>query len=155
LTIVRAWHVAPEAERRPLKQQWGSFEGWTAIVPQIAVWVGLANPLETRDDISESDEADGALRALLAAWKPIEMRAATNGMTGRELAENVFETDGRARSGCEDMAAALEQLAPGVGRVKVDVKRLGYVLRNVKGRVISGRKLVPATKGTGRWTVKP
>ena len=155
LTIVRAWYVAPEKERRPLKQQWGSFEGWTSIVPQMITWVGLANPLETRNNIAESDEADGALRTLLAAWKAIEMQAGTNGMTGRELAERVYETDGRVQSGCEDMAAALEQLAPGVGRVKVDVKRLGYVLRNVKGRVISGRKLVPATKGTGRWTVKP
>jgi hypothetical protein len=154
LTIVRAWYVAPEAERRPLERQWGSYEGWTTIIPQIVAWVGLDNPLDTRANIEDSDEADGALRALLAAWKPIEIRVVRNGMTCSELVESVYDGSGRVREGNESMAAALEVLATGVGQEKVNIKRLGIVMRQAKGRIIGGLKLVQPTKN-GRWSVRP
>jgi hypothetical protein len=55
-----------------------------------------------------------------------------------------------------DVAAALETLAPGRGRERVNVNRLGYVLRSAKKRVIDGKRLVEAgsSQGSLRWTVR-
>ncbi len=175
LTIARAWFAAGQ-EKCP-DMTWGSFEGWTSVVPQMVRWLTSLNPLSTRMDIAADDPADVALRVLLAAWRDIEASESVTSLTARHLVETVFDPSGDIREiflrvdhgaarinpersadkkKLADVAAALEALAPGRGRDRVNVTRLGYVLRGAKNRPIDGKRLVEAgtTHGSLRWTVR-
>jgi putative DNA primase/helicase len=152
--MAAGWFTAgrPKAKEIPT---WGSFESWTSIIPHMLRWLELPDPMATREGLEDNDPTLAALRTLLASWTALELRAGTIGLTGRELVDRVYH-DGKPHDGLDDLAAALETLAPGSGRERVDVKRLGYVLRQAKGRRIGGKRLVRATRtaeGAFRWTV--
>ncbi len=153
--MAAAWFAAgsPKADGVPA---WGSFDDWVAIVPNVLRWLDLPDPMHTREGLEEDDPTLTALRTVLGRWMQLEALAGTNGLTVRELVERVYD-GGRPRDGLEDVAAALEVLAPGVGRERIDGKRLGYVVRHNKGRRIGGRKLTRASathEGGLRWTVR-
>ncbi len=153
LIIARAYFAA--GRPKTAGPAWGSFESWASIIPQILLWLGLPDPMSTRDQIQAEDPNDVALRVLVSLWLTVQTRASTNGMTAREFAEYVYDREGTALPGLTDVAAALEQLAPGRGREKVDVKRLGYVLRGATRRMINGKRLesIGSAHGSLRWTV--
>ncbi len=170
LTIARAWFAAGREKSPDIT--WGSFEAWTSVVPQIVHWLARLNPLTTRMGIAADDPSDVSLRVLLAAWKAIEAFEKVTSLTARQLIEAVYDSTGGVRkitiiypeSGAgriekrdlADVAAALETLAPGRGRDRVDVRRLGYALRGAKNRVIGGKRLVEdgVSQGSLRWTVR-
>ena len=149
LTVARGWF----AEGRPSTGgRMGSFEEWSAVVPQIIRWVGLPDPLSTREGIAADDPKDVALRTLIATWTYIERDkgATATGLTVSGLVDAVFDASGNAneitlkddngrdiyedytppgerpkykRLSLADVAAALEQLAPGQGKKRGSTPR--------------------------------
>ena len=62
LTILRAWHVAG---RPKLCKVWGSFEAWSAVVPNAVKWVSGLDPMAVRAAADESMDGDKTgIRAL-------------------------------------------------------------------------------------------
>jgi hypothetical protein len=67
LCLLRAWFLAGRPARG--LPAWGSFEGWSAVVRECLVWVGLPDPHETRVDLLRlSDTAGSAFDALVRCW---------------------------------------------------------------------------------------
>jgi hypothetical protein len=160
-TIALAWASAG----RPLPSghhTWGSYEGWSKVVPPILQWIGLPNPLETRTELEDDDSFLIGQKVILSSWAKVEtlLGVRTEGLTAREFVERTFGSAGKPKDGFEDIAAALDAVAPANKSLDpVDVKRFGYVLRSMKNRVIAGRKLVQAGNGgnhdkVARWTVR-
>src|SRR5262245_57668872 len=82
LTILRAFVVAgrPEAGLKP----WGSFEGWSGLVRNCIVWLGLLDPGDTRRELAEASDRDAAaLRMLFAGWHEVDPDE--NGLTAAGL----------------------------------------------------------------------
>jgi hypothetical protein len=76
LTILRAFYIAgrPRQQVKP----WGGFDDWSASIREPLVWLGLADPCETRTvvlaDDPEREESRLALRALYKKFKDKEFR---------------------------------------------------------------------------------
>src|SRR5690606_32223409 len=71
LTILAAYCRAgrPDQHLKP----WGSFEGWSDLVRQAIVWIGMPDPGETREELARSSDREAAaLRALIESWHEID-----------------------------------------------------------------------------------
>jgi len=142
LTLLRAYHVAgrPAHGRPPM----GSFESWDALVRGALIWVGERDPLEGRERVQARADVDGeALRVALETWSDAFDPEAVTAATAVERAKDRPE-----------LQAALAELA-GVEVTKLSGKTLGYALRRVAGRILSGRRFEVAgvSHGSTRWTV--
>jgi hypothetical protein len=147
LTILVAYHVAgrPHAKLKP----WGSFEGWSELVRQAIVWVGLPDPAATRAALAEEADQDvSLLRALMAAFAAVvptgeSARAAT--------VLQRLESGGPEQQPHRD---ALSTLLPGRDGKMPTPQRLGVTLRKFKGRVCDGQYFTSAgedRKGFAEW----
>jgi hypothetical protein len=150
LTILRAYVVAgqPQRELRP----WGSFDGWSRLVRQAVVWVGLPDPGETRYLLqAQADVTAEAMSLLLSCWE--RMDPDRQGLTAAEVIDRLFK---RAQDSPPawhaEMRAAVESL---VGRG--DSRALGNKLRSYRRRIFQGLFIDQA--GTehraARWVVRP
>jgi putative DNA primase/helicase len=122
LTIVRAYTAAglPDVGLKPLE----SFEGWTRLVRDPLVWIGMADPVDT-----QATETDDEIAPLRAAFTALESEGE---FTARQLAEAAN------RIGNSDLRSVIE----GAGCSDAsDHVRIGYWLRANRGRVADGRKL--------------
>lgn len=78
LTILRAYHVAGRPPQNI--KQYGRFEEWSGWIRSAIVWLGLADPCETRKDIQDADPVRVLLQALFASWhavigeKPVKVK---------------------------------------------------------------------------------
>jgi len=71
LTILSAYCRAGQPDQH--LTPYGSFEGWSDLVRQAVVWVGMPDPCLTRVKLAESaDTAIDALGQLIAAWKQFD-----------------------------------------------------------------------------------
>lgn len=127
-TIMRAWHFA--GKPKSANHQWGSFEAWNDTIPQVMVWLGLANPMETRQSVREADSSSEQLSLLHAAMEEIDPNG--NGVTAAEI-ERLLGTE------CcpESLRQAIAELVSG----RLNVRKIGAALRRYKGRVLAGRRL--------------
>lgn len=66
LTILRAYHCAGYPKQSI--EEFGRFEKWSAFVRSAIIWLGLADPCESRKDIEASDPVRVSLVRFLAAW---------------------------------------------------------------------------------------
>jgi hypothetical protein len=66
ITILRAYVVAgrPDQGLKP----WGGFDQWSATIRAALVWLGMADPCETRQHVIEDDPDREHAAALLYAW---------------------------------------------------------------------------------------
>jgi putative DNA primase/helicase len=143
LTVLRAYIAAgrPGLDIHPF----GSFERWSGLVRSALVWVGAADPCESREAVMEDDPDAAMLRSLLSAWWE------RFGRTPRTVKEIV-------RAGEEDdnpLGAILEDIA-GEGRA-INTRRLGWWLRRQVGRIMDGLKLTLYSQsiGSAQWKVLP
>jgi hypothetical protein len=145
LTILRGYHLAGRpAHGRPGRM--GTFEAWDELIRGACVWAALADPIAGRERIRADDDTDrrglgGALEACVEAFGIEPFTAAT--------AAERAEKDTALRD-------ALLELA---GGDKLDGRRIGYALRNVRGRVVGRMRFEasPQTErkhGTTRWRVE-
>lgn len=143
LTLLRAYHVAGRPNHGlPAK---GSFEAWDSLIRGTLCWIGAEDPLGATARIRDEGDADlDALRQGLFAWRET---FGDDAITAAEAIEKAGSTQG--------LAAALAALAGG-SVSQLDAKRLGYGLRKIKGRVVSGLKFEsgdPTRTGAKRWKV--
>lgn len=132
LTILRA-HALAEFPQ-PCRAQWGSFEGWSDRVRAALVWLGCADPADTRTELNTSADTEG--RALLVVLDALRRAQALSddGLSARELLDQARSSD--------ELRDAIDELCP-TRKGDVTPRYLGQQLRSVKGRVINvdGRPL--------------
>lgn len=148
LTVLRAYVVAGRPERL---QPVGSFEDWTWVRGAL-VWLGRADPADTRAALMENDPRKGQLAEVLAAWEAA---------LGDEPA-TVAEIRSRCRPRYDDPeslaspeARLVGLLAETAGRGHWDPAGIGRWLRKHRDRVVGGRALVVdgCTNGAQRWAL--
>lgn len=157
LTILSAYLKAgrPDQGLTP----YGSFEGWSDLVRQAVVWVGLPDPCLTRIKLAEaSDTTIDVLSQLIAAWKlydPGRRGVVISEMLGELYSQQRDYTSGDPASVA--MRGALENMVSCPAGKPPSPRQVGNRLRHFRRRVVGGEYLdiVPnAPRRTGMaWTI--
>jgi hypothetical protein len=131
LTILRRYHLAGRP-KQPIKP-YGSFEVWSDLVRSALVWLGEADPCDTRRRTEAGDPVTAELSAVLALW------AQYLGPEGKTTAE-VIELSGHPINA--DLKNALLEVAVSSKNPEViDSKRLGHWLKKYEWRVEGGFRI--------------
>ncbi|MBM3267799.1 MAG: hypothetical protein FJZ01_09140 [Candidatus Sericytochromatia bacterium] len=150
LTIVRAYLAAgaPRMHGREL----GGFTGWTRIVRDALLWLGMPDATAGRAELKAT--ADPALRAMLSvliAWRDLyDSRAVT-------LAEVARDTKNCGAGRERDLADALAELSPArKGGDEWDARSAGNTFKHFAGRRFGDLRLVraPKSKHGTLWVVE-
>ncbi len=141
LTIVSAYLRAgrPSSTLKPF----GSFEGWSSVVREAAVWLGLPDPCLTRTRLAESaDSAADAMGQLLVAWRQYD--SAGRGVVVSDMLRELYPParECMPRDEASDvMRAALENLVGSPPGKTPTARQVGNRLRHFRRRVIGGAYL--------------
>jgi len=140
LTILRAYVVAgsPNQGLRPF----GRFEEWSDLVRSALVWVGEADPCETRLRIEEVDPVRRQLRAVLQAW--LEALGERVVSANEAIAEAGAGTNGQGSL----LFEALWEVAAGKAAA-IDGRRLGNWLSRHERRIEDGLQVERAGERSG------
>lgn len=134
LTALRGYFVAGQPQAS--LPGWGSFEGWTSVVRQAVVWLGMPDPAIGRIEmVARSDTQANALRQLLECWQEVDQWS--EGLTTGDLMRKLT----RERDNCPGVLEAILELCGGTIEKLPGVRAVGNKLRHVRGRVIGGRML--------------
>ena len=147
LTILSGYCEAgrPDQKLKP----WGSFDGWSRLVCNAVVWVGLPDPGSTRRELVErSDVQAGALRTLITGWESIDPD--NLGLLTSEILQRLDS----ANFQCAELKDAILELCGGAGKL-LNVRTLGNKLRHLRGRVVGGKSLncQPSRTRSMVWSV--
>lgn len=153
VTILRAYCAAgrPDMKLPP----WGSFDGWSALVRNAVVWVGLDDPAKTRDELARTADTElTSLADLLTGWDEMCAHVAhsSGGCTaamalealGKDEAESRMQVRGLRFAPLRSALAELISTPPGK---LPTATRVGALLRGLRGRVVDGRKLAKGLRG--------
>jgi putative DNA primase/helicase len=146
LTVVRAFHVAgrPRQNVKP----WGGFDQWSREIREPLVWLGLADPCASREQIVANDPDRELTAEVFRAWHAAFGEQAL-------LAREVIAAAGDGAY--EELRQALLVIAARRDdSQKIDALRLGHWLKSKKDRVVDGLRLTPdqPIRGTQVWRVK-
>lgn len=125
-------------------QAWGSFEGWSKLVRQAVVWVGLPDPATACRTIAiQADGESQDVGGVLEIWELAD--PANEGFTTKQLLEDPAEFNGDLMR----LRDALKELMP-----RYDTRSLGALLKRYRKRIIGGR-YVDFSRVNGRsvWRV--
>ena len=137
LTIVRAFILSGE---RPLPSI-ASFGAWSDAVRSALVWLGCADPCLTMETAREEDPELETLRQVVAVWHEHLGSAPCTVTDVADQADARHDAyAGRGDLMRPDLSEALVRVAGERGAISV--RRLGYWLRGVEGRIVDGRKFV-------------
>jgi hypothetical protein len=132
LTVLRAFHVAGRPGLDKL-EPFGRFEEWSNLVRGALVWLGEADPCDTRAHIAEDDPEREALARLMYAIDaafPMDFDdPQEQWMTSAEIADRAWED--------EDLGAAIDNAIPGRSS-----KGLGRFLKSKQGRIVGNHRIV-------------
>ncbi|MCZ7652126.1 MAG: hypothetical protein M5U13_13570 [Thermoanaerobaculia bacterium] len=150
LTVLRGFLAAgrPSQNLPPF----GSFEAWSETIRQALVWAGLPDPCQTRQRIRDDADPDGqAFGDLLRA---LHAHCGTRPVRVADLLKEVSACDSAEADG--SLKEALGYYAER-GQDLPSARRLAYVLRSKKGRIVSGLRLdsLMDRKRTTLWRVAP
>ncbi len=140
LTILSAY-LRNGATKQGLKP-FGSFEGWSGVVREAVVWLGLPDPCSTRYALEETaDTTSDALRQLIDAWRLY--RPDGRPILISELLRELYPPDG---TGPQDgpstaMRAALETIAGCPPGRTPTARQVANRLRSFRKRVVEGAYL--------------
>lgn len=148
LTLLRAYHVAGRPKQNI--KQFGRFEEWSNWIRSALIWIGMADPCETRSEIEDNDPIRIAFTALFCNWyeafqenpqKIKEVISFASDSVNGELAETLKESLLELASDRKD----------GINQ-RVLAKKLG----SFKNRIEGGHRLeqVGKNQGTTLWRVK-
>lgn len=145
LTIMRAYIVAGQPQQPG--GVWGSFDAWSTMVRGAIVWVGLADPLATRETARSDDASGGIVRGLISGLFEVDEHG--KGLTAREIADilNDFSNAGRFPT----MREVVSETA--TNRGFIDAKKLAYTFRQYRGRIANGWTITGQQNRNGvtRW----
>lgn len=157
LTIIRGWYAAgcPKSNKFVM----GSYEEWSGIIPEILVWLGVSNPLETRkQSVIVTDKLLIRICALAGLWESTERALqAPNGITVQDVVRFIYpERTEATMPNALELRAAYENATGEFNKRDVS-KHLSYTLRLAHKRVIdaSGSRfeVTGMTHGNRRWSV--
>lgn len=145
LTMLRAWHLAGRPQQAI--KAWGKFSAWSAVVRQVCVFCGLADPYV---QVSSAENARNRLLRTIATGL-MKMDPSGRGMTAnaivKRLTEPTFETEG-------PIVAAADALAELMDRVSVG--GLGRIFGGENDHNLGGIKIVEAPSrdrnNLAKWT---
>lgn len=95
LTILRAYQVAGRPKVEGLRP-FGDFPQWSATVRAAAVWAGLADPMEGREEFKRNADVRGSAHRLLIEGLR-ELDPAGGGMTSLEILNHLGRDDARVK----------------------------------------------------------
>lgn len=163
LTILRAYFVAgcPDMGCK----SWGSFEEWSRVVANCAVWAGLEDPQKTRIELeAASDASRNGLSGLLRTWEKLQevCGAERCGLVAGNVIKILYPG---VRPGVApppdaypfyaDAREAIEALTlPSPGKPP-SAQKLGMHLHHARRRVIGGRMFdrVGDASSIAKWRV--
>ncbi len=158
LTILAAYIRAgrPKHDLIPM----GSFEGWSSLVREAVVWVGLPDPCLTRLRLTEAaDTSADTLGLLVEAFRAYD--ALDSGLVFAEVLERLYPNDGHypPRDPESDaMRTALEQLTNCQSGKAPTSRQVGNKLKRFRRRVQGGWYLDvdgEKAKRGWRWRLHP
>ncbi len=133
----------------------GSFEGWSSIVREAVVWVGLPDPCLTRTRLVESaDTTTDALVQFISAWEQYD--AYTQGFIVSDMVNTLYPPlrENAPRDDASNaMRAAVENLIGCPPGKTPTARQLGNRLRRFRRRVIGGKYLDTDEARGGRGMV--
>lgn len=124
LTILRAYETAgrPKQDIKPF----GRFEQWSDLVRSSIVWLGMADPIDSRREIENTDPVRITLGNLYNAW----FKAFDNMSVKLKAVIAKAEQD-------EDLKEALMEFAPD-GKGGINTRALGKKLSSFRNRIEGG-----------------
>jgi hypothetical protein len=118
----------------------GSFEGWSSVVRESVVWVGLPDPCLTRTKLAESADTTGdALGQLIAAWRQYDW--SERGVVVSDMLRELYPSIHGPPSSDDAsvaMRAALENLVNCPPGKVPTARQVGNKLRKFRRRVLEG-----------------
>jgi len=138
LTILSAYLKRGHASKH--LKPFGSFEGWSKVVRETVVWVGLPDPCLTRTRLAESADTTGdALSQLIAAWEWYD--ASGEGLVLSDLLNRLYPSQ-REHAPYDDasdaMRSALENLVNCPPGKPPTPRQVGNRFRRLRRRVLRG-----------------
>jgi len=146
LTIARAYFVAgkPKQNIKPF----GRFEAWSDVIRSAIVWVGMADPCESRKEIEQSDPVRMVLASLFYSWyeifesRPIKIK---------ELIEQVSSNiDSEIKEALRDVLVELT----GDKKNDINARSISKKLALYKNRIEQGFKLEQSGMNQGIYLWK-
>lgn len=141
LTLMRAF-IATDQRVADHVSDWGRFEHWTAFVRAPLVWLGMADPCESRAVIEGNDPERGELLRMLSTWWSVFQGEAK---TAGDVAAEVGPSLGTMNLSTEQkqlQALLLEIAADRGGGGAISSRRLGRWLQRFVGRRVGGKQFV-------------
>jgi len=130
LTILRAYVLAGRPDQR--LKPWGGFDEWTAVIRAPLVWLGMADPCDTRQHVIEDDPDREAAATVLHAWYSV---------AGDETIQIAHVIELAASSPL--LASALLAVAASKDEAsRIDPRRVSWWCRAYRDRVVDGLSLV-------------
>jgi len=142
LTLLRAYIVAGRPKTK--LTAFGSFEAWSSLVRQALVWVGEADPCESREQLEEGDSEAAELVEVMDLWQ--------DGLGSARV------TVGKILGTVKDITkreALVAKLSQATGSHEWNALRVGQWLRRFKDRVHAGRafRVVGNHGGVTTWAL--
>ena len=128
LAILRAYHIAGQPKQNI--PTFGRFEEWSDWVRSALLWIGLADPCESRKRIEDEDPVRANIRALLSNWSA----AIKGSVTLKELVLTAKEP------GNEALYDALTEFVEDK-HGEINQRQLGRKLKSLQGRIEGGMRL--------------
>ncbi|MEM9627817.1 MAG: toprim domain-containing protein [Pseudomonadota bacterium] len=160
LTILKAYHVAGRPMDGALTT-FGRFEGWSRMIREPLVWLGMPDPYGTKRHLEGQDPIREIIANVLEAWEEqFGSSAMTPGAVVQTAEENAKpaprDSQGQDVDTTPDttLLDALRDALP--GRDMLTGRTLGYWLRKHENRVEGGRRFeqAGAYKKTTMWLVR-
>lgn len=159
LTIARAYVLGGKVERM---ERIGSYSQWSKFVREPLIWLGEADPCKSMEQAFRNDPNKEAAETLIAQWKE---------HLGTEQSYKVSEIVDKAKESAPSTTMEVggpgwEHLRPDFfdvlvercgERGNIDVRKLGFWLRSLRGQIYSGHKIVIASQSSShghRWKLE-
>lgn len=152
-TIARGF-IQAGRPRHPGVAPWGSFEAWDRQIRHMLLWAGLADPGETRRELTRfADQGVSALSQLLGAWEQIDPDG--NGIKSADIARKLSAAipfdpiTGEFEDPYQEFRDAMTELCPTANGKPPTSGQIAKRLAQYKGRVVDHRCIENRSAGKG------
>jgi hypothetical protein len=148
LTILKAYHDAGRPKQQSIKQ-YGRFEEWSDWVRSAIVWMGLADPCDSRKDIENEDPVRASLGNLL---ETLHERYEKTSFTTKQLIDDAQDASDEKN---QELREVLVEFCPSDKGSSINVRSLGNKFAAFKGRIERGLHLeqVGQVRRSAKWMV--
>lgn len=147
LTVLKAYIHAGKPKQKI--KTYGRFEEWSDLVRSAIIWVGCADPCESRKEIEDDDPERVKIGNLFASWHTIF------GDYSQKVKDVVKKAEIESKEGNEDLLDALLEMAPD-NKGGVNPRSLGKQLAKHNKRIECGYQLEKMAKiqHAETWRIK-